>query len=313
LRWIARQPGRDIYERAGSRQQLLGVVRKEDTDTLENRVIKDLLHRARVECSNYLSIYREFQSHDRVRTVASFRRQIIDWERSTEMNGVKPLIGPVQPNYVLLHEPKYLKLWESYQALLSQQKQKDDIWKWRDRTFCESCQFAVLSVLSELARKSNFSKSDIVLQQEAISGKFVSTKTEFGSIPFQGAKNRQMLVFCHGYWATKCPYIDRGFYPLAADFFLVQLGVGSCPTIIPFWCFAEAAVEGFRDGLRQLESKLASLPNAAAVHPIVLTFERSVEQQSFFGNRGRVIGIENPAQEYMSTLGSSLLEILGNA
>ncbi|MFM8326932.1 MAG: DUF2357 domain-containing protein, partial [Pirellulaceae bacterium] len=61
LRWIARQPGRDIYERAGSRQQLLGVVRKEDTDTLENRVVRDLLHRARVECSNYLSLYHEFQ------------------------------------------------------------------------------------------------------------------------------------------------------------------------------------------------------------------------------------------------------------
>ena len=46
VRWLSRQPGREVYERAGPRQRILAVRRFEDLDTLENRVLRDQIGRA---------------------------------------------------------------------------------------------------------------------------------------------------------------------------------------------------------------------------------------------------------------------------
>ena len=314
LRWIARQPGRDIYERAGSRQQLLGVVRKEDSDTLENRVVKDLLHRARVECSNYLSMYRDFQSHDRVRAVSGFRRRILDWDRHSEIRDAKPLVGNVQPNYVLLHEPKYRTLWEAYQALLSQQKQKDDIWKWRDRTFAESCQFLMLSILSKLTQRSPFLKSDLVLYHEAISGNFVSDSTQIGHAVVHMNNKRQFLVCCPGNGAKSCPFIDREFFRWAVDFFLVcPHSETSSAVVIPFWCFTETDKDTLDEGLTLLENKLNRISTSNSIHPIILIFRQSESERIFWGGRGRVVTISSPVQTNIDKLKTLLVEILGKA
>lgn len=307
LRWIARQPGRDIYERAGSRQQLLGVVRKEDTDTLENRVVRDLLHRARVECSNYLSLYHEFQSHDRVRMVRSFRHKIVDWQQNSDIGRAKSLTGPVQPNYVLLHEPKYRKLWDAYQALIAQQRQKDDIWKWRDRTFSESCQMIVLAALASLGRDGQGMKSDVVLQHEAISGTFVSHTTEFGFFSIQGSQSRHSVLLCPGVHSFRCPYIDRSLYPLAADFYLVEVRDRNKAKIFPFWCFSGDVQHTLSEGLESLEKSLATVATPNAVLPKIMVFEQPGLQQDFCRGRGQVVSIANPLQQHVRGLASMIL------
>ena len=310
LRWIARQPGRDIYERAGARQQLLGVIRKEDTDTLENRVVRDLLHRARIECSNYMSIYREYPMHDRVRTVSGFRQRIHDWEKNSEIRGAKPLSGPAQPNYVLLHEPKYRKLWEAYQMLLSQQKQKDNIWKWRDRTFAESCQFLVLSAISRISDRSPFFKSDLELRHEAISGTFVSDRSQIGAASLRFLNRLQHIVYCSGSRAKNCSFIDRSFLPLSADFFVVYPRIQSEPLIIPFWCFTDLDSNTFRDGLNILERKVRTLSCGKNVYPVIITFRNSSVLDDFLDGRGRVLSLSNSAQEHVDAVQDLLLSIL---
>ena len=299
LRWIARQPGRDIYERAGSRQQLLGVVRKEDTDTLENRVVRDLLHRARVECSNYLSLYREFEGHDRVRMVRSFRHKIVDWQQTSEIGKAKSLTGPVQPNYVLLHEQKYRKLWDAYQALIAQQKQKDDIWKWRDRTFSECCQMIVLAALAFMGRDGQGMKSDVVLQHVAISGTFVSHQTELGFFSIQGDRKRHSVLLCPGHQAFRCPWIDRSFYPLSADFYLVEARDRDEPRILPFWCFSGDISESLSEGVELLEGSLANVAKPYRILPKILVYEQPAAERKFFGGRGEVVNVANPMQQVM--------------
>jgi hypothetical protein len=42
--WLSRQPGRTIAERAGSSQRILATVRRENFDTLENRVLHAYIH-----------------------------------------------------------------------------------------------------------------------------------------------------------------------------------------------------------------------------------------------------------------------------
>lgn len=312
LRWIARQPGRDIYERAGTRQELLGVVRKEDSDTLENRVVRDLLHRARIECSNYTSMYREYSNYERVRTVSSFRRQIIDWEKHSEIRNAKSLVGHVQPNYVLLHEPKYRKLWEAYQALLSQQKQKDDIWKWRDRTFSESCQCMVMSLIHSLAHRSMLHKSDLLLKHEAITGKFITKGTEFGPLIYQGTGKQRMLLLCAGASANQRAFVPRGLLPLGTDFFIVAPHLNIPATIFPFWCFTEIDDLTFEPALILLEKKLTAIKKSEFVYPTIFVFERPDLEKQFFHGRGRIVSVESPVQATLDKYRESFLDLIQN-
>jgi hypothetical protein len=310
LRWIARQPGRDIYERAGTRQELLGVVRKEDSDTLENRVVKDLLHRARVECSNYTSMYRDYSEYERVRTVSSFRRRIIDWEKHSEIRSAKSLVGHVQPNYVLLHEPKYRKMWDAYQALLSQQKQKDDIWKWRDRTFSESCQCMVMSLIHSLAHRSMLHKSDLLLKHEAITGKFISKGTEYGPLNYQGAGKQRMLLLSAGTSANQRALVPRGFLPLGTDFFVIAPHRHSPTNLFPFWCFSEIDDQTFESGWMLLEKKLATIPKPEHIYPTIFVFERPDLEKQFFHGRGRIVSVASPVQATLERYRDCFLDFL---
>jgi hypothetical protein len=310
LRWIARQPGRDIYERAGTRQELLGVVRKEDSDTLENRVVKDLLHRARIECSNYTSIYREYADYERVRTVSSFRRRIIDLEKHSEIRSAKSLVGHVQPNYVLLHEPKYRKLWDAYQALLSQQKQKDDIWKWRDRTFSESCQCMVMSLIHSLAHRSMLHKSDLLLKHEAITGQFISKRTEYGPLNYQGVGKQRMVLLSTGTSTNQRAFVPRGFLPLGIDFLIVAPHRTAPTALFPFWCFSEIDDQTLESGLMLLENKLAAIPRSDHIYPTIFVFERPDLEKRFFHGRGHIVSVALPVQTTLERYRDCFLNLL---
>ncbi len=312
LRWLARQPGRDVYERAGSRQQLLGIVRKEDTDTLENRVVKDLLHRARVECANYTSIYRDFQNQERVRLVQKFRRQIINWEKTSGIGAAKRLTGPVQPNYVLLHENKYRKLWDAYQLLLSQQKQKDDIWKWRDRTFSESCEFGLLSLMAKYTRRSSFCRSDVAIRMESLNGRYLSAETEFGSAQIKDSVSIKELIFVRGgITAQKCPYIPVDLLPLAADFFIMTNRDKTNGRIIPVWCLTEVDEQKLSNAVQVLENKLASTTAKSSTFPLILVFHHAVVNRDFWGQRGLIASLEFPMPKSMQKLEAFIFGILG--
>ncbi len=147
LRWIARQPGITLLEKAGPKQELLGVVRLEDADTPENRVVRDLLLRLRNECQRYLADHHEFFDHNRVRLVRHLLMLVRNLWNASPVVQAGALVGVASPNYVLQHEHRYNVLWNAYAMLVRQQKQHDSAWRWRHRIWAEQCWLALLAAL----------------------------------------------------------------------------------------------------------------------------------------------------------------------
>ena len=85
LRWISRRPGRTVAEKAGSRQEVLAVVRREEHDTLENRVARDVMLRCRLLSRAYLKSYGPLGG-GRVERVTRFERTL----RTALASGVSP-------------------------------------------------------------------------------------------------------------------------------------------------------------------------------------------------------------------------------
>lgn len=136
LLWLTRQPGYTPAQKAGARQRIMAVVRKESYDTLENRVLKAFLRLALKSASRYLRDYgKPFSDKELIRSmrkmVSLFRREL----QSVELKGVSRLRSLPTPNYVLMHDRHYHLIWLLYKKLLMQEQFILWVWPHRQR-FC---------------------------------------------------------------------------------------------------------------------------------------------------------------------------------
>lgn len=138
LRWLARQPGHQAQEKAGSRQKLMAVVREETRNTLENRVLKDFIYRVEILARRYLQQNESrYPASSQVKEVKRLRSCLINALRLPEIQGLPTMKALVQPNYVLLHDARYSKLWELYRLVLAHTRMSEIVWPKRHRLFAE--------------------------------------------------------------------------------------------------------------------------------------------------------------------------------
>jgi hypothetical protein len=132
IRDLARRPGVTILEKAGPRQRLLAVRRREQYDTLENRVTCWVMESAAELASEYGRANASFTSDGKVRSVRDFGRRNGTWRRSPGLRGLGTLQHhPTGPNYTLQFEPRYNLVWKTYRRLRREKWVKDDVWAWQ--------------------------------------------------------------------------------------------------------------------------------------------------------------------------------------
>lgn len=148
LRWLIRQPGRTIPEKAGAKQELLAVVREETYDTLENRVLKDFLRRCKYVAMDYLNDQRKFYKSERYKTVEIYKESCRSLLEDSPITDVQPITRAIQPNYVLQIDPRYRKIWHWYQRLLRQEQELDEAWTWQSRLWADISRLLVCVALT---------------------------------------------------------------------------------------------------------------------------------------------------------------------
>ena len=142
LRWYARQPGRTAPEKAGPRQELLAVRRREAFDTLENRVLKWVAEECITIAARYLAEnHRHRAQSARCRDVAAFRALLEGLLRTGPLATLSSrLPHPVQPNYQLQQSQTYRVVWATFVRLMAERRVLDDAWRWQRVLWKESCQ-----------------------------------------------------------------------------------------------------------------------------------------------------------------------------
>lgn len=172
LRWLVRQPGRTVLEKAGAAQRVLGVVREEQADTPENRVVRDLIRRAQRASDAYLREHRTFGNHQRIDLVRRFNGSLRSLAQNSRVAQVSPLVGVPAPNYVLQHDARYSVLWTAYLRLLRQQDTLDSAWRWRSEVWTDTVILAALAALRPLSSAAS-ARADALLHGEHVLGRFV--------------------------------------------------------------------------------------------------------------------------------------------
>lgn len=130
LRWLTRQPGRSAAEKGGAKQEILGVVRVENYNTLENRVFKDFLSRCLALSTMYLRRYNKdsYRDHVNVKAVSRFKNLCIAGLELPEFDAVADLREFPQPNYVLQQDRLYAKVWNAYSDIMRQEDVAEKLW-----------------------------------------------------------------------------------------------------------------------------------------------------------------------------------------
>ena len=262
LRWLARQSGATVAQKAGMRQQVLAVVRVEDIDTPENRVVRDLLIRATQACNRYLREHRAAQGHSRVVDVKQFRRLLRELLTTTAMADVQPLVGIPQPNYVLQMDPRYNLLWDAWQQLVRQQMLEDSVWRWRQRLFSEHLQLGLMAFLHAWSDEAQTHGGDVLLQLEQNAGQFLDPRTALGPWWLKSTTpidRNTRIDLVRGDQLARHPLVPTPLAELSPDIVLVKQAVNQAPWLAAFWTMLDFDIERSR-----LDERVVSLSEANA-------------------------------------------------
>jgi len=152
LRDLIQRPGRTIPEKAGPRQELLAVTRRETVDTAENRVIRDFLRLCQHRAGAYV---REngrgntdrANTHQKIMAVTDLRLACKRLDESSVIATAGRLVGVGRPNYVLQKDRRYHPLWVQYDKLRREEKAVDDVWPWNRVLWAEFVRGVVVGFL----------------------------------------------------------------------------------------------------------------------------------------------------------------------
>lgn len=149
-----RRPGITPAQKAGPRQELLGIDRQEIYDTVENRVLKDFLSRSYSASKMYLRAFSKYRSSNRYMTVQQYGMACRRLVRDHAFEKVSALAVRPTANYVLLFDPSYHQIWVAYEELLRLESKEDDAWRWQARLWTDIGMVIVHTSLFKMANES---------------------------------------------------------------------------------------------------------------------------------------------------------------
>lgn len=141
--WLTRQPGRTIAERAGPAQRVQAIVRRESHDTGENRVVHAWCRLADAAAQDWLRHNARAKASQRYAEVLRLQKRARLARRDLEALGVRVAPPDQTPNFVLLQDPDYRNVFESWRRLLIENRRLDELWAWQGRTWSDFCALAM--------------------------------------------------------------------------------------------------------------------------------------------------------------------------
>lgn len=170
--WLSRQPGRRIAERAGASQRILATVRRENFDTLENRVLRAWLGLAEAVAREWLREHARAKESKRFRSVEALRKLCRRMNEDLDQLGVSVAQPGITPNYVLMQDRGYRRIYDAWQRLLKRDHALDQLWAWQAQSWTDFAVLAIVLALDELPDAELIAQSPMLWHSEAHEGRW---------------------------------------------------------------------------------------------------------------------------------------------
>lgn len=170
--WLARQPGRSTAERAGAHQRVMSIVRQENFDTLENRVLHSYAALAANVARSWQREHPRARNSARYLLVDTFRKKCLQVKRRCTELDIRRADATITPNYVLMEDRDYRSVYKAWVRLLKQEKEIDDLWAWQAESWTDFCIVAVTLALHDLPDSELVAQAPILWNGEAVAGRW---------------------------------------------------------------------------------------------------------------------------------------------
>ncbi len=228
LRDYIRRPGSSPEEKAGAKQQLIGVKREQNYHTVENKFLiyfaGRLLH---LECFRYE------KSNDKAYLDAVRKlRQTID------IFNQSPLIKDIsvryfrltKPNYVLLQNPIYNSFYRAYQDYIYRRSQKQRLWSYRHNLLGDTVYLCLAAALLRFQG----------VRLQPLANLAIRTSPNYGNYLLKGKLSISVFLqdFVCEFGLDKCSDLSRGDYRLTIELHDLKLSILTTKIAsFPIWIF----------------------------------------------------------------------------
>lgn len=172
MRWLSRQPGNSLAERAGSDQRILAIVRKENFDTIENRVLHAYVKLAELIAKIWLDEHPRAISTKRYNLVDKFRKMTRNFSRELKNLGVGIAEANITPNYVLMQDKNYREIYDAWQRLIKRDLIEDELWAWQGEIWTDFCALAIVLSMNDLPEAELIAQAPIVWNETSDHGRW---------------------------------------------------------------------------------------------------------------------------------------------
>ena len=279
---LARRPGRTVAMKAGPKQRLTALTRRETADTVENRVVMDFILRSARSARQYVDemcarcprkeacklhdpVVEKDCPSERVKIVASYSRHCAAWLRNGTFAEVARLKEPrTRPNYVLQQNIRYVKVWKYYLKLLSLEDVEEDVWRWRRAAWSDMAKMLFLMVWEERLKpraKLQTSRRPFMIRSANRNGRWLVPTPFEDSLVFGERGRYKTLYILSPHDAAKLTD-ERGLLAKNADFFIVVAAEGKF-AVRPVWAFCgDAKTQSELDANRLAKEASAEIDSA---------------------------------------------------
>jgi hypothetical protein len=262
MRWLDRQPGEDLIQKAGSRQWIQAVVRYRSPDTLENRVLKDCLLRAVGAAREYRQENLRFAQSQAVKKVERFESSCESLALTSAVSRVPAVVGIPVPNYVLQNDPRYKHLWSLWLQLVRREIVSQSLVNWAGRWISELGFVSTLAAMSELCENDQRWSQHLWLRSEPVNGEFLDPAAPVGGSLLHLPSAVRIVDLVRGGQLARAawPGSWQGIVNLAPDFMLIPRG--DPRNAVAAWScvlWNEQLTERFGAALQRLDERLRQL------------------------------------------------------
>ena len=179
INWLVRQPGRSNIERAGTSQRILAIVRHENFNTLENQVLHSYVILAAQTAREWMLEHKSAVGNPKFKLVSDYMKRCRAYSKYMDELEIGKASPQITPNYVLIHNPLYNTVFESWKRLLQHERVLDDLWAWQAETWTDFVVLAITLAIEDLDEAEIVTQSPIIWNSEATSGRWFKQESSF--------------------------------------------------------------------------------------------------------------------------------------
>ena len=281
---LARRPGLGIAEKAGPSQRILAVRRQETNNTLENRVTRHCCLLIRRAADHYLALHHDVNEQDspRMQAVHKFQSKAVAWGKSEIFAEVTTLTSPCKsPNYVLLQNPHYMRIWNAYRVLVKNEEVRANVWRWKLQLWKEVAKIGFSQLFSSWVKSlsSDEYPVNIPVSEERIigaergffQGRFLNQDTLPGPFILGSSKKKAGTLYVVDNLGLQAIDLGASNHLMNADFYMIWIGPSE-RKVMPIYCRSEKTCSDDEniepeDAIQHLEDAFPELCGVVLLRP----------------------------------------------